>query len=81
MILIHNATIVDGSGDNPFVGWIRADGERITAVGAADTAPGVVGDRIDATGLVLAPGFVDVHTHDDLQLFADPSTAARPCRG
>jgi len=81
MLLIHNATIVDGSGDNPFVGWIRADGDRITAVGAADTAPGVVGDRIDATGLVLAPGFVDVHTHDDLAVVRRPEHGCKTLQG
>jgi N-acyl-D-amino-acid deacylase len=60
-VLIRNARVIDGSG-NP---WLRADvgitGDRITAVGALGTATAV--RTIDARDRVLAPGFIDVHSH------------------
>ena len=60
-LLIRNARVYDGMG-NP---WIRADvgvaGDRITAVGTLDQA--VAKRTIEANGLSLAPGFIDVHSH------------------
>ena len=59
--LIVNALIVDGSGSEPRKGSLRIEGERIAAVGDIEPARG---DRvIDAKGLVLAPGFIDTHSH------------------
>jgi N-acyl-D-amino-acid deacylase len=60
-VLIHNARVMDGTG-NP---WLRADvgitGDRITAVGALGRA--AAARTIDARDRVLAPGFIDVHSH------------------
>jgi N-acyl-D-amino-acid deacylase len=68
-LLIRNGTIVDGSG-NP---WIRGDvavrGERIVAVGRVP--PGTAKREIDAKGLVVAPGFIDMHSHSDYLLLED----------
>jgi N-acyl-D-amino-acid deacylase len=61
--LIKNGTIYDGSTGAPFVGDVGITGDRIVAVG--DLA-GRAGSIIDATGLIVTPGFVDVHTHCDL---------------
>jgi uncharacterized protein (DUF885 family)/N-acyl-D-aspartate/D-glutamate deacylase len=61
-LLIQNATIVDGTGAEAFRGDIRVVGERITEVG--DVLETLEGDRlIDATDLVVAPGFIDMHAH------------------
>ena len=67
--LIKNGTIIDGTGDARFQGDIAIQGDRIVAVGTID---GEAKEIIDATGLVVAPGFVDPHTHYDAQLFWDP---------
>ncbi|GAA1851359.1 amidohydrolase family protein [Pseudonocardia ailaonensis] len=67
--LIEGATIVDGSGAEPVVGDIGIRDGRIVAVGTVDEEAEV---RIDAGGLMAAPGFVDPHTHYDAQLFWDP---------
>jgi len=60
--LIQNATIVDGTGAKATHGNIRVVGERIVEIGEALEAR--EGDQlIDATGLVVAPGFIDMHAH------------------
>lgn len=63
-LLIENGLIVDGSGDEPFVGNVAITGDRIVAVGAF---AGTATERIDATGKIVTPGFVDIHTHYDGQ--------------
>ncbi len=63
-LVIRNGTIVDGSGGEPYVGDVAVTGGVITAVG---TVPGAGSREIDATGLLVTPGFVDLHTHYDGQ--------------
>ena len=63
-LIIRNGTIVDGLGSEPYVGDIAVSEGVIAAVGAVDGS----GTReIDATGLLVTPGFVDLHTHYDGQ--------------
>ena len=63
-LVIRGGTIVDGTGAPPFLGDIAVEGQHIAAVGAV----GGKGRReIDAAGLVVTPGFVDIHTHYDGQ--------------
>jgi len=66
--LIADALIYDGSGSEPFDGNLRFDSRtgRIVAVG--DLAPMAGETVIDAKGLVLAPGFIDTHSHHDEEL-------------
>src|SRR5580765_6393644 len=75
-LVIDNAVVIDGLGGPPRPGGVAVDGGRITAVGSD---LGAARERIDAGGLTLAPGIVDIHTHYDAQLtwdpFATPSTA------
>jgi N-acyl-D-aspartate/D-glutamate deacylase len=68
-IVIRNGMVVDGSGAEPVRADVAIDGDRITAVGDVPDA----GTReIDATGRLVTPGFVDIHTHLDAQLSWDP---------
>lgn len=63
-LVIRNGTIVDGLGGEPFVGDVAVTDGVIAAVGVVDGT----GEReIDATGLLVTPGFVDLHTHYDGQ--------------
>ena len=67
-LVIENARVVDGTGAPAFPGGVRVAGGRISAVGPEIT--GAPGDQVlDAGGLVLAPGFVDPHSHADRGLF------------
>jgi N-acyl-D-aspartate/D-glutamate deacylase len=63
-LVIRNGTVVDGSGGDPYVGDVAVTAGVITAVG---TVSGVGSREIDATGLLVTPGFVDLHTHYDGQ--------------
>jgi N-acyl-D-aspartate/D-glutamate deacylase len=73
-LLIQNATIVDGTGGPARLGDVSVSGGRILAMGEAFSLPTENCEQVlDATGLVLTPGFVDPHTHYDAQLFWDPS--------
>jgi N-acyl-D-amino-acid deacylase len=64
-LVIRGGTIVDGSGEPAFIGDVAIDGEWITAVGSV---PGSGRREVDATGLLVTPGFTDIHTHYDGQL-------------
>lgn len=64
-ILIRGGTIVDGSGNEPFTGDLAITGDTITWMG--DAYQGEAGEVIDAAGLTVTPGFVDIHTHYDGQ--------------
>jgi N-acyl-D-amino-acid deacylase len=63
-LIIRNGTIVDGLGGEPFVGDVAIADGVITAVG---TVEGSADRELDATGLLVTPGFVDLHTHYDGQ--------------
>jgi N-acyl-D-amino-acid deacylase len=68
-LVLRNATIVDGTGAAPTSGDLAIDGERITSVGGT---AGRGREEIDAKGMLVTPGWVDVHTHYDGQVTWDP---------
>lgn len=77
-IIIRNARVLDGSGSPAIETDVAITGDRISSVGAVgDSAP----TEIDARGMVMAPGFVDVHTHDDGALLRHPGMEFKLSQG
>jgi len=77
--LIRNASVLDGSGSAAERMDVGLCAGRLCAVGAA--LAGDAGMVMDGTGLVLAPGFIDVHTHDDLAVIRNPAMLAKLSQG
>ncbi len=78
-IAFRHATIVDGTGAPRFAGDVAVGGERIVAVG--DLGGASAAREIDCTGRILAPGFIDVHTHDDNALLRDGAMLPKLTQG
>lgn len=78
-LLIHGATVIDGTGEAPRSVDVAIRDGRIVAIEArrTDTAARV----IDGTGRVLAPGFIDIHTHSDFTLPLNPLAEAKIRQG
>jgi len=71
-LVIREVMLYDGSGASPVTADVAIDGDRVAAVGAV---PGSARGTVDGKGLALAPGFIDVHTHDDFAALAHPDMA------
>ncbi|MCX8071931.1 MAG: amidohydrolase family protein [Candidatus Binatia bacterium] len=75
---IDNGLIVDGTGAEPKAGSIGIRDGRIVALGEIGNGARAT---IDATGLMVAPGFIDPHTHYDAQIWWDPALTPSSCHG
>ena len=80
-LIIRNATIVDGTGAPATTGDLAVEGERIVAVGDCSDVATSGARIVDADGMVLTPGFVDLHTHYDGQITWDPVVAPSSVHG
>lgn len=77
-LLIRNALLIDGSGGAGVHGDLAVRDGRIAAIGRVDGDAEVV---VDARGRALAPGFIDVHTHDDLEVIRQPRMPSKISQG
>src|SRR5206468_11241758 len=68
-LIIRDGTVLDGSGRPRFAADVGIQGDRIVAMG---TLGGDARRTLDATGRVVSPGFIDVHSHDDFALLDRP---------
>src|SRR5690242_10106024 len=65
-VAIVGGRIVDGTGSPPFAADVGIVGGRIVTIGHVDAKEAA--QRLDASGLVVSPGFIDVHSHRDFEL-------------
>jgi N-acyl-D-aspartate/D-glutamate deacylase len=78
-VIVRGGHIVDGTGNPWFAGDVAVRGDRITAVGNLSNAK--ARREIDARGLVVAPGFIDMHTHSDQPLLDDGNAESKVREG
>src|SRR5690606_17557329 len=79
---IRNVTIVDGTGKKRFAGDVTIVGKTIARIGKPNSVkPRPSDTTIDGTGLVLAPGFIDIHNHSESGLLRDRTAATQVSQG
>ncbi|MBN1864027.1 MAG: amidohydrolase family protein [Victivallales bacterium] len=79
-LLIKNALIADGSGDEPYEGCIAFSGDRIAKV-SRDIHAGSAREVLDAEGMTLSPGFIDPHGHSDISILASTAAEGKSSQG
>jgi N-acyl-D-amino-acid deacylase len=75
-IVLRGGTVVDGSGAPAVRADVALDGARIAAIGA-----NLAGDAVDCAGCVVAPGFIDTHSHSDLKVLSEPTLPMKVRQG
>jgi len=78
-LIIRNASVIDGTSAPRFAADVAVRGDRIARVGSLAGAR--ANTEIDARGHVVAPGFIDAHTHDDRLLLSDPAMTPKVSQG
>ena len=78
-LLLRGGTVIDGSGNDRFAADVRIEGGRIAAIGAGLPIDGAV--VLDVGGKIVAPGFIDVHTHDDQAVLSTPQMLPKISQG
>jgi N-acyl-D-amino-acid deacylase len=77
--ILRGGEVIDGSGGPRRRADVAISGDRVATVGIIDKAEGA--REVDVSGKIVAPGFIDVHTHDDRALFATPDMTAKASQG
>jgi N-acyl-D-amino-acid deacylase len=78
-LILRNGTVVDGTGAPGFRADVGIDNGRIAAIG--DLSAATADREIDAAGRIVAPGFIDIHTHADIALLARPTHEPKVFQG
>ncbi len=78
-LIVRNGEVIDGTGSSRLMADIGVRGDRIAAVGDLSQASGDV--EFDAANRIVAPGFIDVHTHDDHALLSKPDMSYKTSQG
>lgn len=80
-LVFIGASVVDGTGSPAYPGSVAVAGDRIERVVAGALPEPMGARRVEASGRVLAPGFVDVHSHSDVSPFVEPSMSSPMAAG
>nr|WP_113866396.1 D-aminoacylase [Brenneria salicis]NMN91890.1 N-acyl-D-amino-acid deacylase [Brenneria salicis ATCC 15712 = DSM 30166]RBP62892.1 N-acyl-D-amino-acid deacylase [Brenneria salicis ATCC 15712 = DSM 30166]RLM30756.1 D-aminoacylase [Brenneria salicis ATCC 15712 = DSM 30166] len=78
-LLLREVTVVDGTGAEPYIADVAIRGDRIAAIG--NLGDGTAQRIIAGDGRCLMPGFIDVHTHDDINVIRTPDMLAKISQG
>ena len=78
-VVVRGGTLVDGTGATARRADVGITGDRITAIG--DLGGAEAGRLLDAAGMVVAPGFIDIHSHSDFTLLIDPRAHSQAYQG
>jgi N-acyl-D-amino-acid deacylase len=78
-VVLKGGRVIDGRGEPAFAADVALSGDTIVAIGDLTSVPAA--QVIDVTGLVVAPGFIDVHTHDDLICITQPDMTPKISQG
>jgi len=79
-LMIINGTVFDGTGGPGKTAAVAIKGDRIAAIGAALDS-GKAAEVVDAAGMAVCPGFIDPHTHTDIQLLVNPKAESKIRQG
>src|SRR4051812_44061855 len=77
-LLLTGARLIDGTGAPARTGDLLIEDDRIAEVGGTSLAPD---EPLDVRGMVVAPGFIDIHSHGDFSLPVDPAASAKVLQG
>ena len=77
-LIIKNGTVIDGTGEPGYVADVAVRGDAIAGIGSFEGEPA---ETVDATGLAVAPGFIDIHSHSDMSFFVDPLADSKVRQG
>ena len=77
-LLIRNGLVIDGTGAVPYTADVAARGGEIVAIGRLE---GEAAKTIDAGGLAVTPGFIDLHTHSDMSFLLDSTAQSKVRQG
>jgi N-acyl-D-amino-acid deacylase len=78
-LIIRNGDVIDGTGDARFAADVGVNDDRIAAIG--DLSAASADTTIDAAGKIVAPGFIDSHTHDDAFVLINPDVTPKVVQG
>ncbi len=78
-LIFRGGLVFDGTGAPPREADVAVAGDRIASVGPGQPAPSA--EEVDVRGLAIAPGFIDIHSHTDMELFIDPRAESKVRQG
>jgi len=78
-LILHGGTVIDGTGGNRYAADVGLSGDRITSIG--DLSAAEAARRVDVSGRIVAPGFIDVHNHSDGWLLKRPHFLPKTSQG